>query len=298
MGNAGGHAMNLDEWRRRGRGFRVRGHDIRLYEGGRPDRPALLLIHGFPTAAWDWNRLWPTLADEYRLIAPDLIGFGLSAKPSDFPYSIAAQADLCEAALEEANISRYRVLAHDYGDTVAQELLARRIERSDDAGMQSLCLLNGGIFPECHRPRVIQNLLAGPLGPLMARLIGKRRALDSLSAVFGPDTRPGEEERDTLWELMDANDGRRVMPRLLSYIRERAEHRERWVGALTSSPVPRMFVDGLLDPVSGAHMVQRWKELLPAAPVVPLANIGHYPQLEDPDGVLRASLPFFAATVR
>lgn len=287
--------MHLEQWRQLGRPVDFRGHDIALYEGGRKDRPVVLLIHGFPTAAWDWNRVWPALSEDYRLLAPDLIGYGFSAKPRDYPYSIAAQADLCEAILDDAGVSRFHVLAHDYGDTVAQELLARHIESKRPDGLRSLCLLNGGLFPERHRPRVIQTLLASPLGPLFARLTGKKRALESLCAVFGPESRPNIDEQEILWKLMDANRGRRVMPKLLGYLRERELNRERWVGALTASPVPLLFINGLLDPVSGAHMADRWRELLPDARIETLPRIGHYPQLEDPDSVLVACLPFFSS---
>jgi pimeloyl-ACP methyl ester carboxylesterase len=287
--------VNLEQWRQLGRRVDYHGHDIALYEGGRADRPTMLLIHGFPTAAWDWHRLWPALADSYRLLAPDLIGYGFSAKPRRFPYSIAAQADLCEAIIADAGVSRFHVLAHDYGDTVAQELLARRIESGQPDGMRSLCLLNGGVFPERHRPRVIQTLLASRMGPLLAGLMSKGRAMESLCAVFGPDTRPDSHEQEVLWQLMDAHEGRRVMPKLLSYIRERELNRERWVGALAASPIPLLFINGLLDPVSGAHMVDRWRELLPQSPVQTLPGIGHYPQLEDPDSVLAACQPFFSS---
>jgi len=150
------------------------------------------------------------------------------------------------------------------------------------------------LFPERHQPRPIQKLLAGPLGPALARLIGRAQAIRSLSRVFGPDTQPDTAECDAFWQLMDANNGRLVMPRLQRYIREWEITRDRWVGALTDSPVPLLFVDGMLDPVSGANMTSRWRELLPDRPVVELPRVGHYPQIEAPQAVLDACLPFFA----
>ena len=54
-----------------------------------------------------------------------------------------------------------------------------------------------------------------------------------------------------------------------------------------------MLIDGLLDPVSGTNMTARWNELLPQAPLVELPHIGHYPQMEAPEEVLQACLPFF-----
>jgi pimeloyl-ACP methyl ester carboxylesterase len=274
--------------------MRYRGHRVMVYRGGDPGGSPLLLIHGFPTAAWDWHKIWDALGEKHMLIAPDLIGFGYSDKPRDFPYSFREQADLCEAALGESGAVSYRVLAHDYGDTVAQELLARRIEIGPAHGLGSVCLLNGGIFPELQRPRPIQKMLAGRLGPVLAKLMSRESALSSLAAVFGPDTQPSPEEQAAFWELIEFNDGRRVLPGLLQYLRERRENRDRWVSALTRSPVPVMLIDGLLDPVSGAPMTEGWRRMVPGGDLVELPRVGHYPQLEDPDAVIAACLPFLS----
>jgi len=62
------------------------------------------LIHGFPTASWDWNKIWNALKKKYHLLAPDLIGFGFSDKPKKYNYSIMDQADLIEDFLKKKKI--------------------------------------------------------------------------------------------------------------------------------------------------------------------------------------------------
>jgi len=69
---------------------------------------------------------------------------------------------------------------------------------------------------------------------------------------------------------------------------ERKRNRARWVGALTRSPIPMRVIDGAADPVSGAHMVDRYRELVQGADAVLLEGIGHYPQVEAPRAVLDA----------
>jgi pimeloyl-ACP methyl ester carboxylesterase len=286
----------LEAWHDAGQTYRHRGHDIfyRLQGSGE----ALLLIHGFPTASWDWRPVWATLAARYRLIAPDMIGFGFSAKPPDYSYSIMDQADLHEGLLESMDVGQVHVLAHDYGDTVAQELLARHTERQGSGRpglkLRSVCFLNGGLFPETHRPRLVQKLLISPLGPLMVRLMGERSFGRSFSAVFGPKTQPSPEELKDFWHLVSYNDGLQVFPRLIRYMAERRQHRARWVSALQDATIPLRVIDGAVDPVSGRHMVERYRQLVPNPDTVLLENIGHYPQVEHPQGVLDAYLPFVA----
>ena len=118
----------LAEWRSVGQFFEYRGHRIFWREAGRADAPVLLLIHGFPTASWDWEALWPELGERYRVLALDMIGFGFSDKPMQYGYSIVDQADLQETLLRLRDVAEYHVLAHDYGDSVAQELIARQSE--------------------------------------------------------------------------------------------------------------------------------------------------------------------------
>lgn len=275
-------------WRREGKTFRHLGHAI-FYRVEGEGPTTLLAIHGFPSASWDWHPMWSELTKRFRVVALDMIGFGFSDKPRDYDYSIFDQATIHEELVRELGIARVHVLAHDYGDTVAQELLAR------GAPVDSVCFLNGGLFPETHVPRFIQRILASRLGAFVGPLMSKGGFAKSMTKIFGPNTPPSRELIDELWTLLRHADGQRVVHLIIHYMAERRENRARWVGALRDAKVPLRLVDGMVDPVSGAHMVARYRELVPNPDVVELANIGHYPQVEDPEGVLRALFAFHDA---
>jgi pimeloyl-ACP methyl ester carboxylesterase len=282
---------DFERWRRDARAYTHRGHHVAYWLGGREDAPVLLLVHGFPSASWDWWPMWPALTARFRVIAADMIGFGWSDKPRRYTYSILDQADLYQGLLRELGVGAVHVLAHDYGDTVAQELLARHEEQGGGV-MRSLCLLNGGLFPETHRPRAVQKLLASPLGALVGRFSTRRAFAGGLTAIFGPDTPPSPAFIDELWTMLHHQDGHRVLHQLIGYMAERRAHRARWVTPLTRARVPQRVIDGALDPVSGEHMVVRYRELVPEPDVVVLPRIGHYPQVEDPAAVTAAFLAF------
>ena len=74
-----------------------------------------------------------------------MLGFGLSEKPNHRNYTIHQQADIVEALIKDKQLKKFHVLAHDYGDTVAQELLARQVEGSGEGAWLSCCFLNGRI---------------------------------------------------------------------------------------------------------------------------------------------------------
>lgn len=208
--------MNAGEWRRGGRYQRCGEFDIFYRDAGSGD--ALLCIHGFPTASWDWHRIWPELTGRFRVIAPDLLGFGFSDKPVGHAYSVVEQATLLEALLSAVGIRAAHVLAHDYGVTVAQELLARQSEQPVRSGngfaVRSVTLLNGGLFPEATHPLFIQKALKNRMaGPVIARLMSEAMFRRSFPRVFGAAHRPSDAELREFWSLIAYNDGLRVAPR-------------------------------------------------------------------------------------
>ena len=284
--------VTVDEWRKAGSYFEWRGQRVfwRAEGNGEP----LLLIHGFPTASWDWAPMWPELVKRYRVMTLDMIGFGLSAKPRDWNYSLMTQADLFGALLVREKVTSYRMVAHDMGDSVAQELLAR--QRGDvTAKLVAACVLNGGLFPEAHHPVIAQKLLASPAGPVFARLMSYRLFARSMKKIWG-QTPVSEEELRAMWALVVENDGMRVMPQLIGYIAERKRNRDRWVGAIVNPPCPVRLINGPLDPVAGADTIERYRDLVPNANVVVLEGVGHYPQVEAPAKVLAAVLEHFGAS--
>ncbi|MEO1654200.1 MAG: alpha/beta hydrolase [Bacteroidota bacterium] len=281
--------MSAQNWYQSGKTVPLQQLEVFYTEKGKGEN--LLCIHGFPTSSWDFEPMWEELADRYRVIASDLIGLGESDK-SPKKISVMQQADILEALLQKLAIKNTHILAHDLGDTIAQELLARQIEGSSPILYKSCVFLNGGLFPETHRPRLIQSLLISPLGSLVAQLFTLKSYRRNMRQVFSPHFPPSEEFIQETWRLIQARDGLQAFPRLIRYMAERKKYRERWVGALSNSPIPLRLINGALDPVSGRHAGERYQTLIPEPDVVFLEKLGHYPHVENPRMVLDAFWEF------
>jgi pimeloyl-ACP methyl ester carboxylesterase len=275
--------MKLDDWIEAARFQEIDARRIAYWTTGE-GRP-LLLVHGYPTSSWDWHRIWGQLAEDRRLVACDMLGFGLSDKPRS-GYSIHRQTDLQEALLERLDVDEYDAVVHDYGVSVGQELLARRNEGSGAAGLGKIAFLNGGLFPEQHRALPSQRLGISPLGFIVGLLMNRHRFGQFFSEVFAPHTRPTTSELDEFWRLISHNNGHRLSHKLLHYIGDRKEHRERWVAALQQSKIPIKLINGGADPVSGRHLYDYFREMVPEAETACLDDVGHYPQTEAPERVL------------
>ena len=282
----------LQEWNKGGTQIDFRGHRIHCrFEGAGEEK--LVCLHGFPTSSHDYHKIWDDLTRHFSVVTFDLIGYGFSEKPSDFPYTTFDQADLLETVIRHFGLTEFNILAHDYGNTITQEILARQIESPRPYEIKSVCFLNGALFPETHRPILAQKILISPIGGLFGRLIPESAFRRALASVFGPETQPTDEELDDFMELFRYNGGRKISHKLIRYMSERAEHRDRWVGALDRLPERFRFINGLADPVSGRHLVARFRELFPERnDIVELESIGHFPHLEKPAAVLNSFLEF------
>jgi pimeloyl-ACP methyl ester carboxylesterase len=286
----------LASWLAAGQHFDYLGFDIFYRVEG--SGPPLLLIHGYPFNSFDWVPIWPRLTQRFTVIAPDMMGMGFSAKPVAYEYSVHDHADMHEALLDHLGIGDAHILAHDIGDSVGQELLARHEFGQHAYGalrIDSITWLNGGMFVETYTPRAAQKLMSGtPLGDIVSPLQGgplsalSRRLLEpTLREMFGPNTKPTRHMMDVFNQILDYNDGRRVLHKVGRFINDRYTHRNRWVRAMRETDVPMRLIDGPVDPNSGAHMARRYAEVIPHPDVVMLADdIGHWPQLEAPDAVL------------
>ena len=98
---------------------------------GDPSAPVVLLLHGFPTSSFMFRELIPRLADQYRVIAPDLAGFGFTEVPArrHYKYSFDALARTLEAFTEALNIQSYVLYVFDYGAPTGLRLAMAHPER-------------------------------------------------------------------------------------------------------------------------------------------------------------------------
>jgi len=107
--------------------------DVEVFyrEAGPSDAPVILLLHGFPTASHMFRDLIPLLADRFRLIAPDLPGFGQTRSPprGEFEYSFDNLAGVIESFTDAMSLSQYALYIFDYGAPVGLRIAMRHPDR-------------------------------------------------------------------------------------------------------------------------------------------------------------------------
>ncbi len=274
------------QWRETARFVRSGPLQVAVHQRGAEDGPVVTYLHGYPSSSFDIEPVLGHLDPLWRVVAIDLPGFGASDKPTDHPYSIHAAVDAVEDVWRELGISSTVVAAHDYSVSVAQELLARQLDGSLTASVDAAVLMNGGLYPDLHRPTRGQQALLDPEhGAAIAAAIDEAGFIKGIEGTWGQRVPLDVHASTEMYASMAEHGGVAMMHTLLHYIADRREHAERWSHALEHTQVPLTFVWGDLDPVSGAHMIERVEERCPDARIVRLADVGHWPPLEAPDVV-------------
>lgn len=257
---------------------------VRETEG---DGPVVVCLHGYPSSSYDFRQVLDRLDRETLTL--DFLGFGLSDKPRRHTYTIFEHTDVVIEVLGQLGHVEIDVIAHDMGTSVATELMARDRAGALPFRLRRVGLSNGGLIVSRASLRPIQKVLLSPLGPVAASLANPTLFRREFARLFSPAYPLSDEEAAAQWALVSDADGHRIAHLLCAYVRERVRYAERWHGAVGEWDGDLGLLWGLRDPVATTNVLDGLCELRPAARVVELPELGHYPQVEDPaafaDGV-------------
>ena len=284
--------MSVAAWREAGAVHDIGGHEVYVRDEPAASAdaalPPLLVLHGFPTNSYDFASVLDALAARRRVILPDFVGFGLSAKP-DHRYSIRGAADTIEGVATAVGLTEVDLLSHDMGDSVAGELLARDLDGELGFSVRRRVLTNGSIYLDLAQLTTGQQLLLS-LPDEAVQISDEQRYTESLAATCAPAHRPSDEELAAQWQLLTHNGGDALLARTIRYIEDRRAEERRYTGAIETHPSPLGIVWGELDPIAVHAMTDRLLGVRPDATRTTLTGVGHYPMVEAPERFAAAAL--------
>jgi pimeloyl-ACP methyl ester carboxylesterase len=245
---------------------------------------ALLLIHGMAGSSATWTAMIPQLAQKYRVVAPDLLGHGHSAKPRG-DYSLGAFAVWLRDLLDELGLTRVTVVGHSLGGGVAMQF----IYQHPDYCQRIVLISSGGLGPDVGWTL---RLLSAPGAELVLPIIAPQPVLNvgntlrswfSSAGIRSP--RAGE-----IWNAYSSLSDRQTRQAFLRTLRSVVDYRGQAVSALNRlqfrSELPTLTIWGELDsiiPVDHAHAAHAAR---PDSRLEVLAGVGHFPQVECPTAVV------------
>lgn len=279
------------EWQDMGHHIKVAGYRIFCVDTNSHTGEVVFVLHGFPSSSFDWREVVPLVARKRRVVTFDFLGYGLSDKPADGPFSLFAQTQIAEAVADQMGVRSAVLVSHDMGDTVAAELLMRHQEGRLGFDVTRAILTNGSIFIDMAQLSDGQQMLLSLPDEALAEPLPLDGMRPGLRETFG--RQPDEAELDAMVWLLSREGGDRLLPRLIRYIEERRANQERFTQGLVGFAGPLTALWGELDPIAVVAMTDRLKELRPDTEVVRWPDLGHWPSIEDPARVAAAIVERF-----
>ena len=271
------------------RHLELHGHDVIYRTAG--SGPPIVLIHGMVNSSRHWEQVAVRLADDYTVIAPDLIGHGDSATPRG-DYSLGAHAAVIRDLLAAIGVERSTVVGHSLGGGVAMQFFWQFPQHVERLALVS----SGGLGPDVS-PLLRSAALPGASGLLW--LVAHPRVVEGLSALGDRMPKRGVYVHAIARALRPLS-GAAARQAFLHTLRSVIDVRGQRVSALDRlyllDGFPTMIVWGGRDntiPVAHGRAAQA---LAPGSRFEILPRAAHFPHLEDPDGLARVLREFMEAT--
>ena len=244
--------MTAENWKSRGKFYSVLNKNIFVIDEG-SSKDILVILHGYPTSSFDYIKVLPELSKHYRVVIHDHLGFGFSDKPVSYTYSLIDQADFALQLWHKMGLKEVTILAHDYGTSVAKEILARKNHNLVPIKIKRIYLCNSSMRLEHLHLRNMDKLLKDKkLGRYIARLTsnGFRKIKNKLSKNnLNPEIH-SEYDIKKVWNNLESDQGKKEIHLLSNFINERYTFWHRWTEALKESQIPIKIVWEKSDPVA------------------------------------------------
>lgn len=252
--------------------------------GPRESPEAVVFLHGNPGSSRDWDDLLARTGPFARGVALDMPGFGQAEKPDGFEYTIEGYARFLGRAFERLGIERAHLVLHDFGGPWGLEWAARNPDR-----LASAVLIDTGALLDYDWHYLARIWRTPGLGEIFQA--GTTRSGLRLALRHG---NPRELPRAFVDRMYDDSDRgtRRAVLRLYRSSSDPAAVGRRHADALRPHDRPALVIWGAHDPYLPVSLAERQREMFPSAAISILANSGHWPIADDPDGVARIVEPF------
>ena len=262
--------------------FNVNGHQMHYIDEGQGE--TILFIHGTPSWSFDFRNVIKSLSKNYRCIAIDHVGFGLSDKPEFYDYSTQNHSWTLEKFVLDLGLKNINLVLHDFGGPIGLDFAIRNSQL-----IKRITVLNSWLWSSEGDPKYLKlkRILKSPLLPFLYKYLnfsakyilpssfGDSKLSTKMKAQF---TRPFENRKQRNGTLAFAH----------SLLNDQEWFEQLWNKRPSISQIPILFVWGMKDPVLSNLCLEKFSEGFPNSKTVEIETAGHFPQEEQPQQVADA----------
>ncbi|RYG42630.1 alpha/beta fold hydrolase [bacterium] len=254
----------------------------------------IVFVHGSPAWSFIWRGLVRDLSRDYRCLAPDMIGFGLSSKPESFSHTPEAHCRALNTFIDSLGLKNVTLVLHGFGGPIGMAYAQAHTEN-----VKRMVLMNTW-FWDLHGDVAVERSLGALDGFLGGFLCQKTNAIAKVALhAFGDPKRKTEAFERALCGPLSTSEGRTgALAVLRQTLSAGSYYKEIWNDREALIDVPKLMIWGAKDPLFGAAMLNHAISAYPQDDVERMDDVGHFPMEEKPAECARAIRTFFAAPVK
>jgi pimeloyl-ACP methyl ester carboxylesterase len=262
-------------------------HKLHYIDEGKGE--TILFVHGTPSWSFDYRNVIKRLRSNYRCVAFDHIGFGLSDKPERYDYSTMNHCKTLERFVIEKDLDDITLVVHDFGGPIGLHFAIEHPEK-----IKRLIILNSWMWSSASDPDFIRmsRILKSPLLPFFYRYLNFSPRF-VMPGSFGDHKISKRLLKQYTRPFADRTQRSGALAFAKSLLTDQDWFEHLWNVKQSITQKPTLFIWGMKDPVIKPHYLERFESGFPLSTAIKLETCGHFPQEEKPEIVAKSIVDFF-----
>jgi pimeloyl-ACP methyl ester carboxylesterase len=274
--------MNIKDWNAKHQTINLLGQKVSFIDTVVGEK-IILVIHGFGMSSYDYHKVIDELKLKYRLVIPDLVGFGFSSKPTNYYFSMIEQAQILIKLLEELKIKEVSFIVQGFGASVMCELLLIISAGYSGLKIDKIWLLNLSLSIELSPDIETQDNFAKYINDAFLKISSSFEMFKKyIRNSFFDKTKISDSELKTAWELLNINNGIKTLNFTNYWIVEIQQSSNRWLEAIKNTSASIEIIWGIDESSGDNETPNRIADFLKIEKTHLIENCGYYSMLEKP----------------
>lgn len=266
--------------------FDINGQKLHYIDEGNGE--TIVFVHGTPSWSFDYRNVIKKLKANFRCIAIDHVGFGLSDKPEYYDYATRNHSKTLEKFVLDKNLDNITMVVHDFGGVIGLDFAIQHPEK-----IKRLVVLNAWLWSSKNDPDFIKlsKILKSPLLPFLYRYLNFSPRF-ILPKSFGERKISTHVLMQYTKPFADKSQRNGTVAFAKSLLNDQDWFEELWNKRQAISNKPTLFIWGMRDPVIKPHYLDKFQSGFTNTKTIRLEASGHFPQEEQPEVVAKAIIDF------
>ncbi|WP_445747250.1 alpha/beta hydrolase [Polaribacter sp.] len=274
--------MNIKDWTTKHQTIKLLGQRVSFIDTVVGEK-IILVIHGYGSCSYDYHKVIDDLKLTYRMVIPDLVGFGASSKPTNYYFSIIEQAEILLNLIQKLKIKELSFIAQGFGASVLCEILSIISSGFSNLKINNIWLLNTSLSVELSPDRQTQDAIVKYINDTFLKISSSFEMFKKyIRKNFNDEKSISDEELSVYWELLNFDDGLKTLNFINYWIVEIQQSSTKWLDSIKKTSADIEIIWGIEKLSADNETPKRINNYLDIKKTHLLENCGKFPMLEKP----------------